>query len=94
LSTRFGYSPEGVVTFQSLRMNAPQFRITRGEGRFDPGSGGLLVNADAYSTQYGPLFARVTGSATAPVVRLRAPRPGVGVGLADVDARIVGRGGA
>ena len=94
LSTRFGYSPEGIVTFQSLTMNAPQFRITRGQGRFDPRNGGLLVDADAYSTQYGPLFARVTGSATAPVVRLRAPRPAVGVGLADLDARIVGRGGA
>lgn len=94
LSTRFGYSPEGVVTFQSLTMNAPQFRITRGQGRFDPASGAVLVDADAFSKQYGPLTARVTGSATAPVVRLRAPRPGVGIGLANLDARVVGRGGA
>ena len=93
-STRFGYSPDGVVTFQNLRMNAPQFRITRGQGRFDPANGGLLVDADAYSTQYGPLFARVTGSTTDPVVRLRAPRPGVGIGLANLDARVVGRNGA
>ncbi len=93
-STRFGYSPEGIVTFRDLRLTAPQFRITRGEGRFDPASGRLLVSADATSTQYGPLFARVEGTTTNPVVRLRAPRPGVGVGLADLDARIVGRGGA
>jgi translocation and assembly module TamB len=93
LSTRFGYSPEGVVTFQSLKMNAPQFRITRGQGRYSP-NGGLLVDADAYSTQYGPLYARVTGSAVSPVVRLRAPRPGVGVGLVNLDARVVGRGDA
>ena len=93
-STRFGYSPEGVVTFSNLRMNAPQFRVTRGQGRFDPANGGLLVDADAYSTQYGPLYARVTGSTTDPVVRFRAPRPGVGIGLANLDARIVGRGGA
>jgi translocation and assembly module TamB len=92
-STRFGYSPEGIVTFTDLRMNAPQFRVTRGQGRYDP-RGGLLVDADAYSTQYGPLYARVTGTTVAPVVRLRAPRPGVGVGLANLDARIVGRGGA
>jgi len=89
-----GYSPEGIVTFRNLRMNAPQFRITRGEGRFDPASGVVLVNADAYSTVYGPLSARVTGSATAPVVVLRAPRPGVGVGLVNLQARIVGRNGA
>ncbi|KTT71407.1 translocation/assembly module TamB domain-containing protein [Sphingomonas endophytica] len=94
LSTRFGYSPEGIVTFRELRMNAPQFRITRGQGRFDPATGAVLVDADANSTQYGPLFARVSGTAAAPVVRLRAPRPGVGIGLADLDARVVGRGGA
>ena len=89
-----GYSPEGIVTFRNLRMNAPQFRITRGEGRFDPANGSVLVNADAYSTQYGPLSARVTGSADAPVVVLRAARPGVGIGLVDLNARVVGRNGA
>lgn len=89
-----GYSPEGIVTFANLRMNAPQFRITRGEGRFDPATGGVAVNADAVSTQYGPLTARVTGSADAPVVVLRAARPGVGIGLVNLNARVVGRGGA
>ncbi len=75
-----GYSPEGIVTFRNLRMNAPQFRITRGEGRFDPGTGAVAVNADAYSAQYGPVTARVTGTADAPVVVLHAARPGLGVG--------------
>ncbi len=89
-----GYSPEGVVTFSGLRMTAPLFRVTRGQGRFDPRTGAVAVDADAVSSQYGPLFARVTGSATSPVVVLRAPRPGVGVGLADLNARIVGRNGA
>jgi translocation and assembly module TamB len=88
-----GYSPEGIVTFDNLRLSAPLFRITRGSGRFDPATGSVLVNADAYSNSYGPLFARVTGTATAPVVTLKAPRPGVGIGLANLDARIVGRGG-
>ena len=89
-----GYSPEGIVTFRNLRMNAPQFRVTQGQGRFDPASGSVLVSADAYSTQYGPLTARVTGSATNPVVVLHAARPGVGIGLVDLDARVVGRNGA
>ena len=89
-----GYSPDGIVTFRNLRMNAPQFRITRGQGRFDPATGSILVDADAFSTQYGPLSARVSGTATAPVVLLRAARPGVGIGLVDLNARIVGRGGA
>ena len=92
--TNFGYDTDGIVTFRNLKMNAPQFRITRGQGRYDLNTGAVLVDADAYSTQYGPLFARVTGSAAAPVVNLRAPRPGLGVGLADLNARIVGRNGA
>ena len=88
-----GYSPEGIVTFSGLRLNAPQFRVTNGSGRFDPASGAVAVSADAYSTQYGPVSARVTGSATNPVVVVHAARPGVGVGLRDVNARIVGRNG-
>ena len=89
-----GYSPEGIATFRNLHMNAPKFRITSGEGRYDPRNGSVLVNANAYSAQYGPLFARVSGTQTNPVVNLRAPRPGVGVGLVNLDARIVGRNGA
>ncbi|WP_445193298.1 translocation/assembly module TamB domain-containing protein [Sphingomonas sp. Tas61C01] len=89
-----GYSAEGIATFRNLRLNAPLFRVTRGEGRFDPATGSVLVDADAFSSQYGPLSARVTGSATAPVVVLRAARPGVGIGLVNLNARVVGRGGA
>lgn len=89
-----GYDTDGLVTFRDVRVTAPSFRVTRGSGRYDLNTGAVLVEADAYSAQYGPLLARVTGSATAPVVNLRAPRPGLGIGLADLDARIVGRGGA
>ena len=88
-----GYDPDGIVTFRNLRLNAPQFRVTRGQGRYDP-KGPLLVDADAYSTVYGPLFARVSGTATKPVVLLRAPRPGVGVGLVDLQAQVRGTGTA
>lgn len=89
-----GYSPDGIVTFTNLRLNAPQFRVTRGEGRYALGSGKLAASIDASSARYGPLFARVSGSASDPVLLLRAPRPGVGVGLVNLDARIVGKGGA
>lgn len=82
------------MTFSGLRLAAPQFRVTRGQGRYDPATGALAVSADAYSNQYGPLTARVTGSQTNPVVVLSAPRPGVGVGLANLQARIVGQNGA
>ncbi|KQM56920.1 MULTISPECIES: translocation/assembly module TamB domain-containing protein [unclassified Sphingomonas] len=86
-----GVGPDGIVSFANVRMNAPQFRITNGSGHYDP-AGPLLVNADAYSTQYGPLTARVTGTVAAPQVLLRAARPGVGVGLAGLEARVRGQG--
>ena len=94
VATDVGFSPEGIATFRNLKMNAPKFRITRGEGRYDTRNGSVLVNADAYSAEYGPLFARVSGSQTNPVVNLRAPRPGVGIGLVNLNANVVGRGGA
>lgn len=86
-----GVGPDGIVSFANVRMNAPQFRITNGSGRYDP-AGPLLFNADAYSTQYGPLTARVTGTVAAPQILLRAARPGVGVGLTGLEARVRGQG--
>lgn len=86
------YTPQGIIVFQNLRVTAPQFRITRGSGRYDP-AGPLLVNADAYSAQYGPVSARVTGTLTNPVATIRAARPGFGVGLANVQATIRGVNG-
>src|SRR3546814_17932880 len=46
------------------------------------------------SDLYGPISARVTGTTTSPQVLLRAPRPGVGVGLVDLEARVRGANGA
>ena len=88
-----GYDPDGIITFSRVRLNAPQFRITAGSGRYDP-AGGILFQADGYSTQYGPVTARVTGTVLNPVIVLRLARPGLGVGLNGLQARIVGRGGS
>ena len=85
------YSPQGIINFSDLRITAPQFRITNGSGRYDP-AGPLLVNADGYSSVYGPVSARVTGTLFAPVATIRAARPGLGVGLAGVTATIRGQG--
>ncbi len=85
------YDPRGIITFTNLRVTAPQFRVTNGSGRYDP-AGPLLVNADAYSTVYGPVTARVTGTLFAPVATIRAARPGLGVGLNAVTATIRGQG--
>ncbi len=89
----FDFGPDGIVRFSQLRVAAPLFRVVGGAGRYDP-AGPLSLSADAWSNAYGPLSARVSGSLTRPVVQLRAPRPGVGVGLANLEARIVGYNGA
>lgn len=85
------YDPNGIIHFSNLRVTAPRFRVNNGSGRYDP-AGQLLVNADAWSAQYGPISARVTGTLTAPVATIRAARPGLGVGLVNVLATIRGQG--
>jgi translocation and assembly module TamB len=92
-SARVALNPSGIITFDNVRLRAPQFRVTSGSGRYDP-RGPLLVNANAESTQYGPITARVSGTLTAPEVLLRMPRPGLGVGLVDLEAHVRGRGNA
>ncbi|WP_448664875.1 translocation/assembly module TamB domain-containing protein [Sphingomonas sp. CJ20] len=92
-SARVTLDPKGVVIVNDLKMRAPQFRILRGSGRYDP-AGPILVNADAVSTRYGPLTARVTGTLNAPEVLLKAAKPGLGVGLVNLEARVRGRGDA
>ncbi|RYD67579.1 MAG: hypothetical protein EOP58_02780, partial [Sphingomonadales bacterium] len=92
-SARLSLDPRGIVTITNVRMRAPEFRITGGSGRYDP-AGPILINADAVSNAYGPLTARVTGTLNNPDILLRAARPGLGVGLVDVSARIRGRGNA
>lgn len=92
-SARVTLGPTGVIDVADLRLRAPEFRILRGSGRYDP-AGPILINADAVSTAYGPLTARITGTMAAPQVLLRAERPGLGVGLVNLEARVRGRGAA
>lgn len=92
-AAQVGLDPNGIITISDLKLSAPDFRVTRGSGRYDP-KGAILLDADAYSTSYGPMTARVTGSLAAPEVLLRAARPGFGVGLVDLEARIKGQNNA
>lgn len=92
-SARLNLDPKGVIGIADVRMRAPQFRVLRGQGTYDP-AGPIRLTADAVSDQYGPLSARVTGTLNAPQLLLRAEKPGLGVGLAKVEAKVVGRGDA
>ncbi len=92
-SARLVLDPRGVISISDVRMKAPEFRVLRGSGRYDP-AGPILINADADSTKYGPLTARVTGTLNAPVVLLKAAKPGLGIGLVDLEATVRGKGNA
>ncbi|MGN6271177.1 MAG: translocation/assembly module TamB domain-containing protein [Sphingomonas sp.] len=93
ISSDVGYDTNGIISFSNLRMKAPQFRITQGSGRYNL-SGAVQAEAQGYSSKYGPLAVRVTGTATNPDVLLRAPRPGLGIGLANLEAHVRGKNGA
>ncbi|PTQ10712.1 hypothetical protein CLG96_09875 [Sphingomonas oleivorans] len=84
-----GFTQEGVATIRNLRMASPRFRITGGEGSYRP-DGRIAFRAVGSSTQYGALAVAISGTADQPLVRLRAPRPYVGVQLRDVEAELVG----
>jgi translocation and assembly module TamB len=86
-------NPAGVIAIDNLRLASPQLRISSGGGTYSP-DGRINFRLNGVSNAYGPLAVEVTGTATAPDLRIRATRPGFGIGLSNVDARIraTGRG--
>ena len=55
-------TPNGLITFTNVKLSAPQFTLYRGAGRYSP-NGQFLFAGDGYSKTYGPITARVTGTA-------------------------------
>lgn len=91
VSSDVGYDTNGLITFNNVKLTAPQFTIYRGAGSYAP-NGQLLFAGDGMSKAYGPISARVNGTAAAPVIVVKAPRPGLGVGLSGLEATIRGKG--
>jgi translocation and assembly module TamB len=93
VTTNINMNPAGVITFNNFRLAAPLLRITSGSGTYSP-DGRVNARLAGISTAYGPISLVVTGTATAPDIRIRATRPGFGLGLTNVEARIrsTGRG--
>lgn len=92
-STRVRYGPDGVVRFSSLQLNAPELKVRGGQGSWSP-NGRISLAAKGSSTRYGNIGVRVTGTIANPDAHVTAERPGLGIGLANLDARITGiRGG-
>lgn len=89
VTANVGMTPAGIFTLDNLRVRAPGLSISGGSGRYGPGDR-IRFEAAGTARSYGPFSIDVTGTTTAPVVRLRAARPGLGIGLTDVDAVIRG----
>ncbi|PAL19604.1 translocation/assembly module TamB domain-containing protein [Sphingopyxis sp. GW247-27LB] len=83
------YGTDGIVRFSNLRLSAPLLRVTGGQGSYAP-DGRIRLAARAHSTDYGPLGVEVAGTISDPRAVLRAERPGLGIGLANLEARING----
>lgn len=83
------YGTDGVVRFANLRLTAPLLRIVSGQGSYAP-DGSVELTARADSRQYGPLGVQLAGTISDPRATLTADRPGLGIGLANLVARING----
>lgn len=91
-SSNVKYGSDGVVHFSGVRLNAPLMRITSGQGSWSP-NGRITLAANGTSSQYGNLGVRVTGTIANPDAHVTAERPGLGIGIANLDARITGAPG-
>ncbi len=88
-SADVSYGTDGIVHFSNLRLTAPLLRVTGGQGSYAP-DGRIRLAARAHSADYGPLGVEVAGTISDPRAVLRAERPGLGIGLANLEARING----
>jgi translocation and assembly module TamB len=83
------YGTDGVIRFTGLRLTSPLLRIVSGQGSYAP-DGRVELTARADSRQYGPLGVQLAGTISDPRATLTAARPGLGIGLANLVARING----
>lgn len=91
-SSAVRYGSDGVVRFSNLRMTSPKLQVVSGQGSYAT-NGQLTLNARANSADYGPLDVAVTGTITNPQATLRAERPGLGIGLTNLLAKVTGADG-
>ena len=91
-SGNVAYGPDGVIRFSRLRLAAPLLRVFDGKGSYVAG-GPIAITANGHSTRYGPLAVELDGTVANPRLALVARNPGLGVGLANLRARVTGSGG-
>jgi len=83
------YGGDGTLRFRNLQLQAPAAQIRGGYGSYSP-DGKIALNADAMTDAYGAVGVRVAGTISDPDARITAERPGLGIGLANLNARVTG----
>lgn len=87
LTGRVAMTPRGDFILSRLKGRSPEFTLLSGRGRYGV-DGAVSLDIAARSARYGPLSFTVRGTAEDPEAVLRAARPGLGVQLRDLVARI------
>ncbi|MBL9066172.1 MAG: translocation/assembly module TamB domain-containing protein [Sphingopyxis sp.] len=88
-SSAVRYGTDGIVRFSGLRLSAPRLRVTGGQGSYAP-NGQIRLTARANSNDYGPVGVQLAGTISNPRAVVTAERPGLGIGLANLVARVNG----
>ena len=84
-------APDRSVVIRSMKLTSPGLNAT-GSGRY-AADGRIAATARGVSRAYGPFTLAIAGPAAAPVIDVTLARPGMGIGLADLTARIKGGAG-
>ena len=88
-SSAVRYGTDGIIRFSNLRLSAPRLRVTGGQGSYAP-NGQIRLTARANSADYGPVGVQLAGTISDPRAVVTASRPGLGIGLANLVAKING----
>ncbi|MEL6237369.1 MAG: translocation/assembly module TamB domain-containing protein [Pseudomonadota bacterium] len=91
-SSDFAYGRDGVTRLANIRLVSPLVQVEAGEGTYSA-NGELDITASGVSQDYGPFGLQLAGTLTDPFATIDAPSPGLGVGLANVTAKLRGEGG-
>ncbi|MFM2300277.1 MAG: hypothetical protein RLZZ84_13 [Pseudomonadota bacterium] len=91
-SGNVAYGPDGVLRLAQLRVSAPLLQVTDGRGSFAPG-GQIMLAASGHMVRYGQVGLELTGTLADPHAVVTARNPGLGLGLADLRAQIIGADG-
>ncbi|MEJ2458828.1 MAG: translocation/assembly module TamB [Novosphingobium sp.] len=89
VSSDVRYSSDGVMRLSEIRLTAPDLRLTNGQGNWST-DGRIALTTKGVSERYGAVGVRVTGTIRDPDAHVTAEHPGLGIGLAHLDARVTG----